>query len=119
MRQLHNVLIVLTCFVIAGCAGNGDGNLVNDPEVPTASAGPNENANEPQEPLYGMECVDGLFSGYGEGAPNGFGPSQGAIAERGNEYLDAQFPQLDSIKTASVVEGETDEEAAEADGGEE
>jgi len=51
----------------------------------------------------GMDVVDQLYSGYGEGAPEGNGPDQGAVAERGRAYLDAQFPKLDSIKTAVIV----------------
>jgi peptidyl-prolyl cis-trans isomerase A (cyclophilin A) len=52
----------------------------------------------------GMEVVDSLYNGYGEGAPNGAGPSQGRIAQDGNEYLKQAFPKLDYIKTARVVE---------------
>ena len=105
MRQLHNIVIVSMILVIVDCAANGDENLISEDEVPTAPAGSNANADEPQAMQYGMACVDALFSGYGEGAPGGRGPSQGRIAERGNEYLNAQFPQLDYIKTASIVEG--------------
>ena len=105
MRQLHNIVIVSMILVIVDCAANGDENLISEDEVPTAPAGSNANADEPQAMQYGMACVDALFSGYGEGAPGGRGPSQGLIAERGNEYLNAQFPQLDYIKTASIVEG--------------
>lgn len=50
-----------------------------------------------------MAVVDKLYSGYGEGAPGGRGPSQGLIHARGNEYLRAQFPELDYIKRASVT----------------
>ena len=103
MRQLQFVLSILTFITIAGCAGNGDGNLVNDPEVPTAPGG--GQSNEPQDPQYGMACVDALFGGYGEGAPQGYGPSQGLIVERGNAYLNSRFPELDYIKTASIIEG--------------
>ncbi len=51
----------------------------------------------------GMEVVDKLFSGYGEGAPRGSGPDQSLVSARGNAYLDANFPRLDSIKKASIV----------------
>jgi len=51
----------------------------------------------------GMEAVDALHSGYGEGAPGGRGPSQGEIQRRGNAYLQESFPDLDSIKRASVI----------------
>jgi peptidyl-prolyl cis-trans isomerase A (cyclophilin A) len=44
----------------------------------------------------GMEVVDQLYSAYGET------PNQGAIQTQGNEYLKAQFPQLDYIKSTKV-----------------
>lgn len=52
----------------------------------------------------GMDVVDKLYDGYGEGAPGGSGPSQGEIAAKGNGYLNAKFPKLDYIKTARIVE---------------
>lgn len=51
----------------------------------------------------GMESVDKLYSGYGEGAPDGHGPSQELIGTRGRSYLEKSFPKLDSIKTATLV----------------
>jgi peptidyl-prolyl cis-trans isomerase A (cyclophilin A) len=51
----------------------------------------------------GMEVVDKLYSGYGEGAPDGHGPSQDLIGNRGRSYLQQNFPKLDSIKTATLV----------------
>ena len=51
-----------------------------------------------------MAVVDRLYSGYGEGAPRGRGPMQGLIQSRGNEYLRAQFPELDYIESAEIVE---------------
>lgn len=51
----------------------------------------------------GMKVVDKFYSGYGEGAPGGHGPSQGLIANRGRSYLEQDFPKLDSIKTATLV----------------
>jgi peptidyl-prolyl cis-trans isomerase A (cyclophilin A) len=51
----------------------------------------------------GMEVVDKLYSGYGEGAPDGHGPSQDLIGRRGRAYLAEMFPKLDSIKTATLV----------------
>jgi peptidyl-prolyl cis-trans isomerase A (cyclophilin A) len=53
--------------------------------------------------VTGMNVVDSLYKGYGEGAPGGSGPSQGMIQTQGNAYLDKSFPQLDSIKTATIV----------------
>lgn len=54
--------------------------------------------------IEGMEVVDSLYSDYGEGAPSGNGPSQGRIASEGNAYLNKEFPKLDYIKTARIVE---------------
>jgi peptidyl-prolyl cis-trans isomerase A (cyclophilin A) len=51
----------------------------------------------------GMDVVKKLHSGYGEGAPSGRGPDQGAISSQGKAYLDKSFPNLDSIKTATVA----------------
>jgi cyclophilin family peptidyl-prolyl cis-trans isomerase len=50
----------------------------------------------------GMDIVKKLHSGYGEGAPSGHGPDQGAISSQGKAYLDKNFPNLDSIKSATV-----------------
>ena len=50
-----------------------------------------------------MTAVEALYSGYGDGAPKGRGPSQGRIVREGNTYLKADFPELDYITTASVV----------------
>ena len=47
-----------------------------------------------------MEVVDKLYSGYGEGAPNGNGPDQNRIQSEGKAYLEKSFPLLDTIKTA-------------------
>ena len=51
-----------------------------------------------------MAPVDALYDGYGEGAPRGRGPSQGLIQSRGNAYLREEFPKLDYIKSARVIE---------------
>jgi len=56
------------------------------------------------EVVEGMDVVDQLYSGYGEGAPNGSGPSQAQIQAQGNRYLEAEFPQLDYIERATIVE---------------
>jgi peptidyl-prolyl cis-trans isomerase A (cyclophilin A) len=54
--------------------------------------------------VSGMEVVDSLYGGYGEGAPNGNGPDQGRIQSQGNAYLEQDFPKLDFIKTATIAE---------------
>ncbi len=53
--------------------------------------------------IEGMQAVDSLYGKYGEGAPDGQGPSQERIAREGNAYLDKAFPKLDFIRTARVV----------------
>lgn len=51
-----------------------------------------------------MAVVDQLYSGYGEGAPAGRGPRQALVQSAGNAYLMAEFPELDYIVTATIVE---------------
>ncbi|TVP57251.1 MAG: peptidylprolyl isomerase [Gemmatimonadales bacterium] len=51
----------------------------------------------------GMDSVDRIYDGYGEGAPRGDGPSQGRIQEAGEPYLAAEFPRLDMIHRAWVL----------------
>ena len=53
--------------------------------------------------VEGMEVVDHLFAGYGEGAPRGRGPDQGRIQAEGNAYLARDFPKLASVKRATIV----------------
>ena len=50
----------------------------------------------------GMEVVDQFYAGYGEGSPDGKGPSQDLITSQGNAYLIQGFPMLDYVKTARV-----------------
>ena len=52
--------------------------------------------------LSGMNVVDSLYKGYGEGAPRGNGPNQGLLKSQGNAYLLTQFPKLDYIKKATI-----------------
>jgi peptidyl-prolyl cis-trans isomerase A (cyclophilin A) len=51
----------------------------------------------------GMEVVDKLYNGYGEGAPDGHGPDQGKIGALGHTYLEKGFPKLDIIRSATLV----------------
>ncbi len=51
----------------------------------------------------GMNVVDMLYSGYGEGAPNGRGPNQGRVQNEGNAYLTKDFPSLDFVKKATIA----------------
>lgn len=50
--------------------------------------------------VEGMDVVEKFYSGYGD-PPRG--PDQGMVASHGKAYLDKNFPQLDSIKTATIV----------------
>jgi len=56
------------------------------------------------EVISGMEVVDQLYADYGEGPPNGRGPDQERIEREGNAYLTKEFPNLDYIKAARIVE---------------
>jgi peptidyl-prolyl cis-trans isomerase A (cyclophilin A) len=52
----------------------------------------------------GLDVVKALYSGYGDMAEmGGRGPSQAKVTAEGKAYLDKDFPQLDSIKSASVI----------------
>jgi len=54
--------------------------------------------------VEGMAVVDELYSGYGEGAPRGAGPRQDRAQSEGNPYFRGEFPKLDHIKSATLVE---------------
>ena len=49
------------------------------------------------EVTEGMEVVDQIYSGYREQ------PNQGTIQAQGKAYLDASFPMLDRIKSATIL----------------
>jgi peptidyl-prolyl cis-trans isomerase A (cyclophilin A) len=72
-------------------------NLVDNPNLDSMGFSPIG------EVLEGMDVVDSLYSGYGEGAPRGRGPSQGLIAQQGNSYLKQQFPKLDYIQKVALM----------------
>jgi len=71
--------------------------------------GDNSAALDPQgftpfgEVIQGMDNVMKFYSGYGEGQPNGEGPSQGSIEQIGNAYLKQHYPKLDYIESARIV----------------
>ncbi|MBI1897190.1 MAG: peptidylprolyl isomerase [Acidobacteria bacterium] len=48
--------------------------------------------------VEGMKVVESLYGGYGNA------PDQGEITRRGNAYLNEQFPRLDFIRTARIIE---------------
>ena len=56
------------------------------------------------EVTSGMNVVDRLYNGYGEGAPSGKGPNQGRVQGEGNVYLNNDFPRLDFIKAATIAQ---------------
>jgi peptidyl-prolyl cis-trans isomerase A (cyclophilin A) len=51
----------------------------------------------------GMETIDKIYKGYGEGAPRGNGPDQMRAQTEGNAYFRKDFPKLDYIKSAELV----------------
>jgi peptidyl-prolyl cis-trans isomerase A (cyclophilin A) len=54
----------------------------------------------------GMDVVQKFYSGYGELSDpglNGNGPSQERTMQGGKAYLDKNYPNLDSIKSATIV----------------
>jgi peptidyl-prolyl cis-trans isomerase A (cyclophilin A) len=51
----------------------------------------------------GMDVVDKINGEYGEGAPGGGGPNQGRVQMEGNAYLKKDFPNLDYIKSATIL----------------
>jgi cyclophilin family peptidyl-prolyl cis-trans isomerase len=55
------------------------------------------------EVIEGMEVVDSLYNGYGDGPPRGNGPDAGRVSREGNAYLAREFPKLDSIVHARIV----------------
>ena len=54
--------------------------------------------------VSGMNNVQKIYGGYGEGAPRGNGPDQGRAQLEGNKYLESDFPKLDYIKTITIAQ---------------
>jgi peptidyl-prolyl cis-trans isomerase A (cyclophilin A) len=71
--------------------------------------GDNSGSLDPQgftpfgEVIQGMQTVQNFYMDYGEGQPQGSGPSQAAIADIGTPYLEEHFPKLDRIKKAEIL----------------
>ena len=55
------------------------------------------------EVIEGMDVVDGLYAGYGDGPPRGEGVYQARALARGAEYFDNEFPELDRIERATIL----------------
>jgi peptidyl-prolyl cis-trans isomerase A (cyclophilin A) len=53
--------------------------------------------------IEGMDVVDRMYGGYGEGQPAGKGPSQPKIQSLGNAYLKQDFPKLSYISKADFL----------------
>ncbi len=51
----------------------------------------------------GMNVVETMYEGYGEGAPQGAGPDQDEMEKKGKPYLDKGWPKLDFIKTTTLL----------------
>jgi len=54
--------------------------------------------------VEGLDVVDRFYASYGEGAPQGKGPDQGRLQAEGRDYLSKNFPQLDCITKATIIE---------------
>lgn len=60
------------------------------------------------EVTEGIDVVEQLYNGYGDGADmGGNGPLQEKIEKVGKSYLDKDFPLLDSIKATELILPET------------
>jgi len=53
------------------------------------------------EVIEGMTSVQNIYSGHGET------PDQGQVNQRGNEYLNESFPELDYIRKAEIIDEHT------------
>ena len=54
--------------------------------------------------VEGVEVLDTIYSGYGEGRPVGNGPHFKLIYTQGNAYLKRDFPKLDYILGIEILE---------------
>ena len=55
--------------------------------------------------VEGMDVVDELYSGYGERSGSGMrAGQQGRLFEEGNPYLDREFPLLDKLIRARIIQ---------------
>jgi len=54
--------------------------------------------------ISGMDVMDSIYDGYGEGTPRGRGPDQARVAREGASYLRKSFPSLDYIIRATLEE---------------
>ena len=75
-------------------------NLGDNSRLDTEPSGPFAPFGQVTE---GMSVVEQLYSGYGDGPPRGRGPAQDQIEKEGKPYIDKGFPNLDFIKSATLV----------------
>jgi cyclophilin family peptidyl-prolyl cis-trans isomerase len=55
--------------------------------------------------IEGMDIVDKLYNGYGETSGSGMrAGKQGKLFEEGNAYLDREFPLLDKLIRARIIQ---------------
>ncbi|HWP27697.1 MAG TPA: peptidylprolyl isomerase [Xanthobacteraceae bacterium] len=54
--------------------------------------------------ISGMGVVDKFYAEYGDGPPRGNGPDQSRIQREGNAYLKKDFPRLDYIRKATILQ---------------
>ena len=56
--------------------------------------------------VRGMDVLDSLYSGYGDRSGSGVRQHrQGKIVSGGNAYLDSEFPRLDHLIRAEIIDG--------------
>jgi cyclophilin family peptidyl-prolyl cis-trans isomerase len=72
-------------------------NLVDNPDLDAGGFSPIGRV------VAGLEVVDSLYHGYGDGPPEGAGPNQMRVQAQGNAYLRRAFPELDYVKSASII----------------
>ncbi|MEW6746589.1 MAG: peptidylprolyl isomerase [Planctomycetota bacterium] len=53
--------------------------------------------------IEGMDVAKNLYSGYEQGSQKGKGPDPRELQTLGNAYLKSNFPELDYIKSATLV----------------
>jgi homoserine O-acetyltransferase len=74
-------------------------NLVDNPQLDAQGFSPVGRVVE------GMDVVDRIYSGYGEDAGGGLrAGKQQKMLELGNKHLDAEFPKLDRLRTAKILQ---------------
>jgi peptidyl-prolyl cis-trans isomerase A (cyclophilin A) len=56
------------------------------------------------EVVDGLDIVDKFYAGYGEGAPEGKGPSQSKMEKFGSKYVDKEFPLLSYFTGVDFVD---------------